>query len=51
MGITTKEIIESAFGQKKEKEEEKYKFMSKIYFETRKAVEYRLPTLKKQKKK
>ena len=52
MGITPKEILESAHGQKEAKEEEeKHRFMSKIYFETRKAVEYRLPILKKQKKK
>ena len=49
MGITPKEILESAHGQKEVKEEEKHQFMSKIYFETRKAVEYRLPILKKQK--
>jgi hypothetical protein len=51
MGITPKEILESAHGQKEGKEEEKHRFMSKIYFETRKAVEYRLPLLKKQKRK
>lgn len=51
MGITPKEILESAFSQKEGKEEEKHRFMSKIYFETRKAVEYRLPILKKQKRK
>jgi hypothetical protein len=51
MGITPKVILESAHGQKEVKEEEKHRFMSKIYFETRKAVEYRLPLIKKQKKK
>jgi hypothetical protein len=53
MGITPKEILESALGQKevREEEEKKHRFMSKIYFETRRAVEYRLPILKKQKKK
>ena len=51
MGITPIEILESAHSQKEVREEEKHRFMSKIYFETRKAVEYRLPILKKQKKK
>ena len=51
MGITPKEILESAHGQKEAEEEEKHRYMSKIYFETRKAVEHRLPILKKQKKK
>ena len=51
MGITPKEILESAHSHKGAEEEEKHRYMSKIYFETRKAVEHRLPILKKQKKK
>ena len=51
MGITPKEILDSLIGQEEVKEEEKHRYMSKLYFEARKAVEYRLPILKKQKKK
>ena len=51
MEITPTEILELSLGQKEVEEEEKHRLLSRIYFETRKAVEYMLPKLKKQKKK
>jgi hypothetical protein len=50
MGITPKEILESAQDRKEREEEEKHRIFSKIYFETRKAAEYRLPKLIKQRR-
>ena len=50
MEITPKEILDSAQDKKEMEEEEKHRLFSKIYFETRKAAEYRLPKLMKQKK-
>jgi len=50
MEITPKEILEIAQNQQVAEEEDKHRFLSKLYFETRKAAEYRLPKLMKQKK-
>jgi hypothetical protein len=50
MEITPKEILESAQNKKEMTVEERHRLFSKMYFETRKAAEYRLPKLMKQKK-
>jgi hypothetical protein len=50
MEITPKEILESAQNKKEMTVEERHRLFSKMYFETRKAAEYRLPKLLKQKK-
>jgi hypothetical protein len=50
MEITPKEILESAQEKKEMTVEERHRLFSKMYFETRKAAEYRLPKLMKQKK-
>lgn len=51
MEITPKEVLELSIGQKEVGEEEKHRLLSKIYFETRKALEYMFPKVKKTKKK
>ena len=51
-GITQKELakIEKNVAKLTSTEAERYKFISTIYFEARKIVEYRLGTVKKRKK-
>jgi hypothetical protein len=52
-GITSKNIIEAARLDIRDelKQEDLHKLLSKLYFETRKAVEYRMDKEKEQKKK
>jgi len=47
MEITPKEVLELSTGQKEVETEEKHRLLSKIYFETRKALEYMSPKIKK----
>lgn len=53
LGITPKQIYNQIRKQaeKEMEKEDAYRILSKIYFETRKAIEYRLTQEKKQKKK
>jgi len=51
MEITPKEVLELSIGQNKVGEEEKHRLLSKIYFETRKALEYMFPKVKNLKRK
>lgn len=53
LGITIQEItkLSKNYNQDKMERDEMHRILSKIYFETRKAVEFRLAEDKKQKKK